>query len=307
MSEITLGVNGIRLHVHDVGDGPPVVLAHGFPELAYSWRHQIPALAEAGYRVLAPDQRGYGRSDRPPDVEDYDIVALTDDLIGLLDAIDAPSAVFVGHDWGALVVWDLAQRAPERVAGVVGLSVPFSPRFDARPTDLFRTFFGDDFYILRLQEPGTVDRELAADVRATFRDIFAGRGGPLPAAAVPLTDEAVAAWLSPEELDHYVEVFTRTGFTGAINWYRNFDRNWELSESWADHTIDAPALFIAGADDPVLDLVSPSDMANHLPNLHATHLIEAAGHWIQQERPAEVTTALLTFLATVKTPTWHPR
>jgi pimeloyl-ACP methyl ester carboxylesterase len=312
MRERTVGVNGVRLQVHDAGAGPPVVLAHGFPELAYSWRHQISALAQAGYRVLAPDQRGYGRSERPPGVEDYDIVALTDDLVGLLDAIDAPSAVFVGHDWGALVVWALAQRAPQRVAGIVALSVAFVPRRDVRPTELLRSAFGDDFYILRFQEPGVVDRQLAADVGATFRATFAGLGGPQPAGFGHLGDPVAAtahqplpAWLTSEEFDHYVEAFTRTGFTGALNWYRNFDRNWELSAEWAHRKIHAPALFIAGAVDPVLDMAPPDGMRDWVIDLRGLLFVDGAGHWIQQERPNEVNHALVEFLATIDDPRWR--
>ena len=180
MSEVstrTIAVNGVELHVHEAGDpeAPPVVLCHGFPELGYSWRHQIGALADAGYHVLAPDQRGYGRSSRPEALTDYDIVHLTDDLVALIDDVGRDTAAIVGHDWGSMVVWGLAQRAPERVAGVVGMSVPFLPRGEHPPTEAMRHVLGDAFfYMLYFQEPGVADANLAADPDRTMRGMLLG-------------------------------------------------------------------------------------------------------------------------------------
>ena len=210
----------MRLRVIEAGErgAPVIVLAHGFPELAYSWRHQIPVLAEAGYHVLAPDQRGYGGSSRPDAVEDYDIHALTADLVALLDDVGVEQAMFIGHDWGAMVVWHTALLHPDRVRAVAGLSVPPIPRARSRPTERWREKFGEDFYMLRFQEPGVADAEMAADVAATMRGMFAG----LIEGDAPLPD-----WISADEFDHYVTEFGRTGFTGALNWYRNYDRNWE--------------------------------------------------------------------------------
>ena len=225
--------NGIRLRVTEAGVGGPtpgrvVVLAHGFPELAFSWRHQIPALAAAGYHVLAPDQRGYGGSSRPEAVEDYDIHALSADLVALLDDVGADRGVFVGHDWGASVVWNTAQLHPDRVLAVAGLSVPPIPRPRMPPTEAFRKF-GDDFYILRYQKPGPADAELGADPLATMRTLFAGDAhAPLP------------NWIGADELRHYADEFTSTGFTGGLNWYRNFDRNWESTAHPPAPTIDDP-------------------------------------------------------------------
>ncbi len=309
--------NGIELSVTQAGDGFPVVLCHGFPELAYSWRHQIPALAAAGYRVLAPDQRGYGESSKPAAIEEYDIVHLTGDMVGLLDAIGEEKAVFVGHDWGAPVVWALAQRLPERVAGVVGMSVPFIPRAPAPPTTIFRQIFSDTFfYMLYFQEPGVADADLGRDPAATMRRFLCAIGGEAltSSGGASLGDlagprdgrglverlaepERLPSWLSQQELDHYIDVFRRTGFTGGLNWYRNLDRNWELTAEGASAKVEVPALFIGGAADPVLLMSPPSTMEGHVTDLRGTLIIEGAGHWVQQERPSEVNAALVDFLS----------
>ena len=303
----------VELHVLDAGEGFPVVLAHGFPELAYSWRHQIPALAAAGCRVLAPDQRGYGRSSRPERVEDYDILHLTGDLLALLDDIGEERAVFVGHDWGAIVVWQLALMAPERVAGVVGMSVPFVPRGERPPTEVMRHVVGDSFfYILYFQEPGVADADLGRDPPATMTGMLAGLSGTVgadPSALagdgrgfverLPQPDE-LPAWLRREELDHYIAEFTRTGFTGGINWYRNLDRNWRLTEHLAGAEVQVPSLFVAGTGDPVLLMTPPAVMEGWLTDHRGNVLVEGAGHWVQQERPDEVNAALLGFVEDVR-------
>lgn len=314
MRKRTIAANGIELSVLEDGEGFPVVLAHGFPELAFSWRHQLPALAAAGYRALAPDQRGYGRSSRPAAVEDYDIVHLTGDLLGLLDEIGEERAVFVGHDWGAIVVWQLALAHPERVAGVVGMSVPFIPRGSSPPTQVMRAVFGDQFfYILYFQEPGVADADLGRDPAVTMRRMLAGlsasEGPPqLGGLAAPdgrgLVDrlpepQALPDWLSQTELDTYVEAFSRTGFTGGINWYRNLDRNWELTAHLAGAHVTVPSLFVAGAADPVLAMTPPAVMEGWLDDHRGNVLIEGAGHWVQQEKPAEVNAALVGFVQAV--------
>jgi pimeloyl-ACP methyl ester carboxylesterase len=319
MTERTVTTNGIDLHVVDEGppDGPVVVLAHGFPELAWSWRHQIPALAAAGYRVLAPDQRGYGRSSRPEAIADYDIVHLTDDLLGLLDDVGAEQATFVGHDWGSMVVWQQSLLHPERVRGVVGMSVPFLPRGPMSPVQMLRQVMGDNFfYILYFQEPGVADADLGADAATTLRRMLCGLTtdvvnadpeaagrmfAPGPAGFVERMSEpaGLPPWLSPAELDRYVTEFARTGFTGGINWYRNFDRNWELTEHLAGAKVEAPSLFVGGALDPVLMMTPPgvgdADLTDHRGNV----IVEGAGHWVQQEKPDEVNAALLGFLENV--------
>jgi len=289
-TERLVDINGVRLRIFEAGNlgDPLVVLAHGFPELAYSWRHQIPVLAQAGYRVMAPDQRGYGGSARPEAVEAYDIHALTGDLVGLLDDADAERAVFVGHDWGAMVVWHTALLHPERVRAVIGLSVPPIPRARSRPTTRWREKFGDDFYMLRFQEPGVADAELEADVAATMSGMFAG----LVSTTAELPD-----WISTEEFDHYVAEFSRTGFTGALNWYRNYDRNWESTPQLADARITAPALFIGGTADPIGATMNPARAGEVVAGPYTEVMIEGAGHWIQQECADEVNAELLGFLS----------
>ena len=289
-SERSVETNGVRLRVIEAGQrgSPVILLAHGFPELAYSWRHQIPVLAQAGYHVLAPDQRGYGGSDRPEAVEDYDIHALTGDLIGLLDVVGAQQAIFVGHDWGAMVVWQAALLHPGRVRAVAGLSVPPIPRARSRPTERWRQKFGDDFYMLRFQEPGLADAEMAADVRSTMSGMFAGLlGGPSP----------LPEWISPAEFEFYVSEFSRTGFTGALNWYRNYDRNWESTPQLADARIGVPALFIGGTADPILPTMNPARAGEVVAGPYTVEMIDGAGHWVQFERADEVNAQLLRFLA----------
>jgi pimeloyl-ACP methyl ester carboxylesterase len=309
MSERQVKVNGVELRVVEEGpaDGPVVVLAHGFPELSYSWRHQIPFLAANGYRVIAPDQRGYGGSSRPEAISDYDIHHLTGDLVGLLDDIGAEKATFVGHDWGSMVVWQSALLHADRVRAVCGMSVPFIPRGPMGPVTMMRQVFGDSFfYILYFQEPGVADANLGADPMKTMRGMLAGLS---PEAMMPenVTDDAgfaerlpqvktLPAWLSQEELDHYVTEFTRTGFTGGINWYRNFDRNWETTPELEGAHVKQPSLFVGGALDPVLVMSPPTVGDDFLDDKRGTVIIEGAGHWVQQEKPDEVNAALLEFL-----------
>ncbi|HZA11970.1 alpha/beta hydrolase [Mycobacterium sp.] len=304
--------NGVRLRTEEAGDrgAPLVVLAHGFPDLAYGWRRQIPVLAEAGYHVLAPDQRGYGGSSRPGAVEDYDIVALTGDLVGLLDDVGAEHAVFVGHDWGASVVWSTGLLHPDRVAAVVGLSVPPVPRPLVPPTQAFRKIFGDNFfYMLYFQEPGVADADLARDPATTMRRMIAGlrafdpqadrleMAGPAPAGFVERLPEpdTLPSWLRQAELDHYIAEFTRTGFTGPLNWYRNLDRNWELTA--AAPKITAPSMFIGGTGDPVLAFTRRDRYPEVVDGPYQEVMIDGAGHWVHQERPAEVNEALLSLLS----------
>lgn len=283
-------IDGVRLRVTDAGppDGPLVLLAHGFPDLAYSWRHQLPALAGAGYRVLAPDQRGYGGSSCPAAVEAYDIHALTGDLVALIDQAGREKAVVIGHDWGAMVAWHTALLHPDRVSAVAGLSVPPVPRSRTRPTQRWREKFGDDFYMLRFQEQGPADEFMAADVRATMRGLLAGD----PSAALP-------AWLSAADLDTYVGEFSRTGFTGGLNWYRNYDRNWETTSSLDTAHITVPALFVGGAADPVLGTMRPDRAAEVATGPYREVMLDGAGHWVHQERADDVNRILLDFLASL--------
>ena len=306
--------NGIDMHIAEAGDPdpsrPPVILCHGFPELWYSWRHQLPALAAEGHHVIAPDQRGYGRTERPAAIDDYDIHHLTDDLAGLLEVLGHERAVFVGHDWGSMVVWAMAQRYPEKVSAVCGMSVAFSPRGQLSTTDVLRRVMGDRFfYILYFQEPGVADADLGKDPRDAMRRFLAAIGGgsagglvtSLPAEGTTFWDwmkpvEKLPAWISEDELDVFATEFERTGFTGGINWYRNFRRNWQINESWGSNKIEMPAAFIAGEKDPVLVMTPPSRMDGWVTDLRVCELIPEAGHWVQQEKPDETNAALLTFL-----------
>jgi epoxide hydrolase A/B len=306
--------NGVQLRVTEAGDrgAPVVVLAHGFPELAYSWRHQIGALADAGYHVLAPDQRGYGGSSKPEAIEDYNIASLCGDIVGLLDDVDAEQAVIVGHDWGALVAWSAPLFHPDRFAGVAGLSVPPVPRPPAPPTQTWRAVFGENFfYILYFQEPGVADADLSRDTATTMRRMIGGLRSPNEEAAgarmaapgpegfverLPEVDE-LPDWITQDELDHYTEEFTRTGFTGPLNWYRNFDRNWELTADTPASTITVPSLFVAGTADPVLTFTPRDRVRDLVTGDYREVMVEGAGHWIQQERPDEVNEELLRFLS----------
>jgi pimeloyl-ACP methyl ester carboxylesterase len=319
VTERIIETNGVQLHTVEAGEpgAPVVVLAHGFPELAYSWRHQIPVLAAAGYHVLAPDQRGYGRTTRPADIADYNVADLSADLIGLLDDVGADKAVFVGHDWGAQVAWGSAQLHPDRLAAVVGLSVPPVPRAKVPPTQSFRAIFGDNFfYMLYFQQPGVADAELDADPAKTLRRVIFGQAAPGDQAAamrmlrpgpeglierIPEPD-GLPSWISADEFDHYVAEFSRTGFTGGLNWYRNMDRNWEIQGNLTSDAITVPAMFIAGTDDVVLGFMRPDRAKEVITGPYREVMIEGAGHWLQQERPDQVNEALLDFLSGVKLP-----
>ena len=304
--------NGIELAVYEMGpsNGVPVVLCHGFPELAYSWRYQLPALAEAGYRVIAPDQRGYGGSSRPQAVESYDIVHLTGDLAGLLDALSIERAIFAGHDWGGLVVWQMPLWHPTRVAGIIGVNTPFLPRPPVDPIQAMRNAYGDNMYIVFFQKPEVADAILAKDVARSFRFFMRKSGiraidyAKLPKQArnlelVRALGEDESGWsgellLNPQDLKVFVDTYERTGFTGGINWYRNFTRNWQLSEKLTQK-IDVPALMIMAEDDVVLSPAMADGMERYVPALEKV-LITGCGHWTQQEAPQRTNSAMLEWL-----------
>jgi pimeloyl-ACP methyl ester carboxylesterase len=289
-----VSVNGIELSLLDEGAGEIIVLCHGFPELAFSWRRQIPALVHAGYRVLAPDMRGFGESTAPAQVSAYDVLTLCGDMCGLLDAAGAQSAIFIGHDWGANVVWHLAAIHPERVRAVAGLSVPFVPRAPAPPIPIMRSHLGEDFYIVWFQEPGVADEVFARDVRRTLTATTPwGRQWAEHADAHPPRP----AWMSEPELGVYVRAFARTGFTGGLNWYRNIDRNWELTAPFAQRRIEQPAMFLTGERDRVREFMPAEAMNGWVTDLRASVVVPGAGHWVQQQAPEAVNAALLDFLA----------
>jgi pimeloyl-ACP methyl ester carboxylesterase len=286
--------DGIELSVIEAGEGPLVVLCHGFPELAFSWRHQIPALAAAGYRVLAPDMRGYGDSSAPAAIEDYDILSLCGDLAGLLDALGEQQASVVGHDWGANVAWWMAAIHPERVSAVAGLSVPFVPRAPAAPIPIMRRHLGEDFYIVWFQQPGVADEALGSDVRRT---LTTSRQWTSQWAEQEGAQSKRADWLTESELQIYVDAFERTGFTGGLNWYRNIDRNWELTAPYGERRIEQPSMFLTGELDPVRSFMPAEAMSGWVTDLRAEVVVPGAGHWVQQQAPEIVNAALLDFLA----------
>ena len=317
MDEIThrvVDVNGLTLHLAESGpaDGPVVLLLHGFPECWYSWRHQLVALAAAGFRVVAPDQRGYGRSDAPAAIDAYTVLHLVGDAIGVLDAVGAERAVVVGHDWGAPVAWHTALLRPDRVRGVVALSVPHLPRSAGPPTVGMAERFGPGFYQLYFQEPGTADAELGADPRTTFRRLLSatsGGGGTTRLVVAPgggfldtLPEPArLPDWLTERDLDVYVEEYRGRGFTGGLNWYRNLDRNWYLTAAWAGAPVTPPALYVVGEQDVVVAGV-PFDklvatVRRTVGNLRDVVSLRGCGHWTQQERPDEVNAAITQFAA----------
>jgi epoxide hydrolase A/B len=323
MTEVThrtVETNGIRMHVAEAGSGPLVVLCHGFPESWYSWRHQLPALAAAGFHAVAPDMRGYGQTDRPAEIERYTLLHLVGDMVGLLDALGAESAVIAGHDWGAPVAWHAALLRPDRFHAVIGLSVPFRPRGQARPTSLMPTTGDALFYQLYFQEPGVAESELERDVARTLRTVLYSASGDGPrgevggtaAGAVGMVPRtggflsrmvdpaSLPPWLDAADVEFYAGEFARTGFRGGLNWYRNIDRNWELLAPFAGARVTVPALYVAGDRDLVvafrgMDQLLPN-LARFAAQLRGTIMLPGCGHWTQQERPAEVNAAMLDFL-----------
>jgi epoxide hydrolase A/B len=312
----TAPVGDITLDLLEAGDpsAPPVILAHGFPESSYSWRHQLPVLANAGFHVIAPDQRGYGHSSAPREVDAYGIEALSADLIGLLDETGHDQAVFVGHDWGALIVWDLARLCPDRVRALVAVSVPF-PFYRGRPTELMRARAGDNFfYILYFQDVGPPERELEADPRRTLALTLwsaCGEGlvrrGPSPAAGTGFLTDAPTppplpwSWLTEADLDHYTAAFEHSGFFGPLSYYRNFDANYERMKDIPPATLAMPSWFITG-DKDVVRLMTPGaveQMEAQLPGFRGHTLLPGIGHWTQQEAPEAFDTALLEFLGSL--------
>src|SRR4051794_34754321 len=305
-------VNGIEMAYYEAGPrtGVPLILCHGFPELAFSWRHQLKAFAEAGRWVIAPDQRGYGLSSRPTTVTDYDMEHLTGDLVGLLDHLGVEKAIFCGHDWGGIVVWQLPLMHPARVAGVIGLNTPFMPRSPIDPIAAMRFRFGPDMYIVWFQTPGDADAVLGADVEKTMR-FFMRRADAMQAVTESEAGSNFAfkdllqAWdasdrhgqlLTADEMAAFVESFQATGFTGGINWYRNFTRNWERSEGQAARIDGIPCLMITAELDAVLSPAMAEGMPGMIGDMEM-HMVAGSGHWTQQEKPEEVNRLILDWLA----------
>jgi pimeloyl-ACP methyl ester carboxylesterase len=305
-------VNGLRMRLAEAGSGPLVVLLHGFPESWYSWRHQLRALADAGFHAVAPNQRGYPGTDSPASVADYSMLHLVGDVVGLIGALGEQNAAVIGHDWGAPVAWHTALLRPDLVRGVGGLSVPFAARTPVPALTALRGRFGDTFYQLYFQHPG-VEKDFESDLAESFRRVLLGLSGDNPEVRrllVPQGQRFFDDWISPKELPAwlterdvaaYVEEFTEPGFSGPLNWYRNIDHNWALTAPWQGARITPPALFLAGDRDPVISWYDASTLEASLrtlvPNLRRFQLVPGAGHWIQQERPELTNAALVEFAA----------
>jgi pimeloyl-ACP methyl ester carboxylesterase len=312
--------NGIRMHLAEQGEGPLVLLCHGFPESWYSWRHQLSALASAGFRAMAPDMRGYGQTDRPEAIDQYTLLHLVGDMVGVLDALGHETAVIAGHDWGAPVAWHAALLRPDRFRAVIGLSVPFIPRSPDYPSKSYPETEDTVFYQSYFQAPGVAEADLEHDVRFTMRAFLCQDSGDAPRPAIKsepaghvlmvprkggmmtagVDPTSLPSWLTEADLKIYADQFKQTGYRGGLNWYRNIDRNWELMAPFAGLNITVPALMIAGDRDPVLafrgmDQVV-ADLPNKVPKLQKTLLLPGCGHWTQQERPQEVNEAMLEFL-----------
>lgn len=339
MAEIrhrTIRTNGINMHIAEAGEGPLVIMCHGWPESWYSWRHQLTALADAGFHAVAPDQRGYGQTDAPYPVDQYTQLHMTGDIIGLMDALGQETAVIAGHDWGAPVAWNTAMLRPDRIRAAIGMSVPFSPRGSTaerqgdgrataaldmggttRPTDAMKAIFGDRFfYILYFQTEHIAEHEFARDPERFMRLVLFGASGDAPVRAADLVSgsglppntaffldqmqepEALPAWLTQADIEFFAGEFRRAGFRGGINWYRNIDRNWELFAPFAGLKIHQPSLFIAGDRDVVVAMnpASFQTLKDALPGLRKQVWLPGCGHWTQQERPAEVNAEMIEFL-----------
>lgn len=308
-------VPGGRIHLVEQGDGPLVLMVHGFPESWYSWRHQLPALAAAGYRAVAIDVRGYGRSSTPPAVEDYRMLAHVADNVGVVHALGARTATIVGHDWGSNIAAASALLRPDVFTAAALLSVPYAPRGGPRPTEAFAHIGGDEeFYVSYFQTPGRAEAEIEPDVRGWLAGFYTGISGD----TMPPEGEGslffvtpggglrdrfptgpLPAWLSETDLDHYAGEFERTGMTGALNRYRNVDRDWEDLAAWDGAPLTQPSLFIGGGLDASLAWMSDAvkNFPGTLPGLVSSHLLEGCGHWVQQERADEVNRLLTQWLA----------
>jgi pimeloyl-ACP methyl ester carboxylesterase len=310
--------DGITLHVLEQGSGPAVVLCHGFPGLGYSWRHQLPALAAAGYRVIAPDLRGYGRSSVPPDPSDYDRAHTVADLVGLLDALGIEQAVFAGHDFGAALTWDLPQWAPGRVRALMQLSVPRATQSPVLPSRAFAALAEKHFLHLHyFQQPGVADAELDRDPARSIAAIYWALSGGYQYVNIfgspsegngyldvlPSPPPLPWPWMSADELAHYATEYAHAGFTGGLNWYRASDAVWHEKQSRPDEPVTVPTLFVTGDRDPVRAVMGASGrrpMIETVPGLVGERVIVGAGHFVQLEAADQVNRLMIDFLRSLE-------
>lgn len=305
--------NGIQMNIAEAGRGPLVLLLHGFPESWYSWRHQFAPLAAAGYHVVAPDMRGYGKTDKPHEIEAYTQVEIVKDVIGLIPALGYDQAIVIGHDWGAPTAWATALFHPDKVRAVGGLSVPFMPRSPVQPMPMMREMFkGQFFYQLYFFEPGVAEAEFERDIRMCLKKFLVLGGGETDLAALPVkgehddmfsnlpAPETLPKWLSEADLDFFANEFRRSGMRGPLNYYRNHDLTWKLTEG-APTEIHQPAMFLAGANDGVVAMAAPAIqmMPHFVKDLRINRMLPGIGHWTQQEAPKETNAAILEFLKMV--------
>ncbi|KAJ8500566.1 hypothetical protein OPV22_011118 [Ensete ventricosum] len=307
----TVAVNGINMHVAEKGEGPVVLLIHGFPELWYSWRHQIVALAAHGYHAVAPDLRGFGDTDAPPAVTSYTMFHVVGDLVALIEALGRDQVFVVGHDWGALVAWSLCMFRPDKVRALVNLSVVFRPRNPTgKPVEILRAAYGDDYYVCRFQEPGRTEAEFGRVGTSLIIKKFLTYHDPGPVivpkekgfADAPNKENALPSWLSEEDLNYFAGKFEKSGFTGGLNYYRALDLNWELMASWTGVQIKVPVKFIVGDQDlayhfpGVQDYICKGGFKRDVPLLEDMVVMEGVGHFINQERPQEISNIILEFI-----------
>jgi epoxide hydrolase A/B len=314
MTELkTIQANGIHMRYADAGSGPLVLFCHGWPESWYSWRHQLAAVSVAGFRCVAPDMRGYGGTEAPEPIEHYTLLHMVGDMAELVKALGETKAVIVGHDWGAPVAWHAALWRPDLFTAVCGMSVPYTPPGYVDILSALAKLGINDFYLQYFQKPGVAEAELQQDIRGALRRLYftasgdldeKGKGfGRLPTGTLlgnTVDPPALPKWLGEADLDYYTAEFSRTGFRGGLNWYRNLRRNFELGGPWRGQPIRVPALFIAGSKDGVLRFPAAQSQLDAfpktLPALRGSHILDGAGHWVQQERPDEVNRLLIEFL-----------
>jgi pimeloyl-ACP methyl ester carboxylesterase len=309
----TITANGLHMRYAEAGSGPLVLFCHGWPESWYSWRHQLAAVSAAGFRCIAPDMRGYGGTQAPEPIEHYTLHHMVGDMVELAKALGESRAVIVGHDWGAPVAWHAALWRPDLFTAVCGMSVPYTPPGYVDILTALEKLDIKDFYLQFFQKPGVAEAELQQDIRGALRRLYytasgeleeKGKGfGRLPTGTLlgnTVDPPSLPKWLSEADLDYYTAEFSRTGFRGGLNWYRNLRRNWELGSPWRGQPIGVPSLFIAGSRDGVLRFPAAQSQLDAfprtLPGLRGSHILDGAGHWVQQERPDEVNRLLIEFL-----------